>query len=125
VAGEISALNVAGAAITAGMGLLGLLFPAAASTLTGVTGVTPAGRSEFRATYGGLFLALGLAPLLTGAPAFYALAGLCWIGAAIGRIVSIGLDRAAAPMNFGAVVYEAAIGALLIAGAPLTTLLVS
>ena len=68
-AAEFSLINQLGAAITAAMGLLGLVFPNAAAKLVGLEAVTAPGRSEFRATYGGFFLAMGLAPLLTGAPA--------------------------------------------------------
>lgn len=123
---EISFLNQLGAAITAAMGALGLAAPRLAATITGLEAATAPGRSEFRATFGGLFLALGLTPILTGAPALYALAGLAWIGAAIGRAISIAVDRAATPMNFGAALFEAAIGALLLSGgafAALTSML--
>jgi hypothetical protein len=122
---ELSILNHAGAVITAAMGFMGLATPRLAARLTGLEGVTPAGRSEFRATFGGLFAALGLAPLLAGAPLLYALAGLCWFGAAFGRAISIPLDRAATGNNFAALGFEGVIGALLLAGAPFAALQVS
>ena len=58
-------LNVAGAVITTAMGFFGLLFPAKASSLTGLKAVTVAGRAEFRGTLGVTFILLGLTPLLT------------------------------------------------------------
>jgi len=119
---DLSILNQAGAVITAAMGFLGLAAPRLAARLTGLDGVTPPGRSEFRATFGGLFAALGLAPLLSGAPPLYALAGLCWVGAACGRAISIPLDRAATGKNFAALGFEAVTGALLLAGAPFAAL---
>ena len=119
---DLSLFNQIGAAITVAMGALGLVFPNAAARLVGLEAVTAPGRSEFRATYGGFFVAMGLAPLLIGAPILYGLAGLCWGAASLGRSFSIVLDRAATPKNFVAVLFEAAISALLISGAPLAAL---
>lgn len=113
---EISLFNQLGAVITAAMGFMGLATPRLAAKLTGLEGVTAPGKSEFRATFGGMFLALGLTPLLTGVPALFALAGLAWFGAAFGRAISIAVDRTATPMNFAAVLFEALTGALLLSG---------
>ncbi|MFN3960582.1 MAG: hypothetical protein ACK4NP_11775 [Parvularculaceae bacterium] len=114
---DLSILNHAGAVITAAMGFMGLATPRLAARLTGLEGVTPPGRSEI--------LRDGLAPLLSGAPTLYALAGLCWFGAAFGRAISIPLDRAASGRNFAALGVEGVIGALLLAGAPFAALQVS
>lgn len=60
----------------------------------------PGGYSEFRATYGGLFMMLHLTALLMvlQAPPAMAMASLLpvsagWFGAAIGRVFSMSLDR--------------------------------
>ncbi|MFN7399255.1 MAG: DUF4345 family protein [Sandaracinobacter sp.] len=111
-------LNLAGAIGTVGMGLLGLLAPGRASGFVGLKPLTPAGTSEFRATYGGLWIALGLVPILSGDPLAYLMAGLCWALTAVGRLVSIVADAAADAHNWGATLFEAAFAALLIAGAP-------
>jgi hypothetical protein len=110
--------NQLGAVITASMGAFGLAAPAVAARLVGLEATAPHGGSEFRATYGGLFVALGALPLALGDPLLYALAGACWLGAAIGRIISITLDRAVTHMNAAATGFEAAVGALLMQGAP-------
>lgn len=115
-------LNLVGAIGTVGMGLLGLLAPTRASAFVGLKPLTPAGRSEFRATYGGLWIALGLVPLLSGEPLAYLMAGLCWALTAAGRLVSILLDRASDPRNWGATVFEGVFAALLLAGAPMARL---
>jgi hypothetical protein len=115
----MDAFNLFGAAITAGFGLLGLLAPKRAADLVGLKAVSKPGHSEFRATYGGLFLALGLAPLLMREPAAFAIAGLAWLGAAAGRIASIQLDRAFSMKNVAAVGLEAVVGLLLLVGRPL------
>ncbi|MBY0423382.1 MAG: DUF4345 family protein [Parvularculaceae bacterium] len=119
----MDAINVLGAAITLAFGLLGLLAPERTAHLVGLEAKTQPGRSEFRATYGGLFVALGLAPLILREPMLFALAGLCWLGAAGGRVVSIAFDRAASPKNFAAVGLEATIGAVLLFGRPLDAII--
>jgi hypothetical protein len=111
-------LNMAGAIATVGMGLLGLLAPGKASGFVGLKPLTHAGRSEFRATYGGLWIALGLVPILSGDPLAYLMAGLCWALTAVGRLVSIVLDRAGDARNWGATLFEAGFATLLIVGAP-------
>jgi hypothetical protein len=116
-------LNVAGACITVLMGCLGLFFPKRAATFTGLKAVTTPGRSEFRSTFGGLFLFAGMAPLILTMPATFLVVGLSWAGAAAGRVVSILADNANSPKNSTAVAFEAGIATLLLIGDPLTLLL--
>ncbi|MEO0881685.1 MAG: DUF4345 family protein [Pseudomonadota bacterium] len=111
-------LNTIGAWATLGMGLFGLFLPNRAADFVGLKPVSNAGRSEFRATYGGLWLPLGAVPLLSGAPLAFAIAGLCWLGAAVGRVLSIILDKAFDAKNVGGVVFETAFAMLLLLGAP-------
>lgn len=115
-------LNFLGAAVTAIMGGIGLLTPSAAAALVGLEARTPPGRSEFRATYGGLFLCLGVAPLITGAPLLFAAAGLAWLGAALGRVLSIVADRTSTAKNWAAAGFETVVGLMLIVGGPLAGL---
>ena len=119
----LAILNQIGAFGTVLMGCLGLFAPRAASNLVGLEAVTAPGRSEFRATYGGFWLPLGLAPLLTGADLAYQIAGLCWAGAALGRVASIAVDRVGTPQNWGAVGFEAMFAAALLVGSPFWALL--
>ena len=116
-------LNYLGAGGTILMACLGLIFPKVAASLVGLTAHTNAGRSEFRATYGGLFLPLGLIPILTHEPLAFAITGLCWLGAALGRIISIIVDQASDRQNWLAVGVEIVFAALLLAGQPLAALL--
>jgi hypothetical protein len=115
-------LNIFGAVITTGMGLLGLFFPAKASSITGLQAVTVAGRAEFRGTLGVTFILMGLAPLLTKDAHAYLVVGLAWLGAALGRLVSMTLDDGNDRQNWGAVGFEAAIAVCLLAGAPFQVL---
>ena len=107
-------LSNIGAVITTFLGCLGLFAPTRAATLTSISPVGPNGVSEIRATYGGLFAAMGGACLATQLPVFFAAAGIAWLGAAAGRVWSILIDRNVDPKNLGAVAMEAAIGGLLL-----------
>ncbi|HPF22987.1 MAG TPA: hypothetical protein PK417_05885 [Hyphomonas sp.] len=88
----------------AAMGLGALLSPRWASGVVRLVAdpnpSRPGGYSEFRATYGGLFLMTHLAALLIAVrlPAIYAAfaampLALGWIGAGLGRLVSLLADR--------------------------------
>ena len=101
-----------GALITLALGILGVVAPAKASEWVEISARTHPGPAEFRAIYGGLFVALGLVPLVTGADAAYLTTGLAWVSAASGRVVSIFLDRSLDPRNWLAVGFEGGLGAL-------------
>jgi hypothetical protein len=103
-----------GAVATLGMGGLGLVAPRACARLVGLKAVSGAGFAEFRATYGGLFLMLGLTPLVTGEAAAFLVSGLAWLGAAGGRVVSIVADRSRERANVIAVGVELAFAGLLL-----------
>lgn len=110
-------------AIGGGLGGYALINPGWASRLVRLV---PAegkveGKSEFRATYGGLFLAphafiiWALATAQPGAELAAAALGMAWLGSGIGRLISFALDRTATPVNGFNVVFEALLGALLLA----------
>ena len=75
-------LALLGAAITLGLGLLGLLRPDAAAAFTSMQPVGLLGRAEIRATYGGFFAALGVVCLVAREPLAFAVVGIAWLGAA-------------------------------------------
>jgi len=108
-------MPVAGAVITFGLGMLGLLNPLAAARFTSLEPKGKVGLSEIRATYGGLFAALGLAALLMPGSASHQVVGFAWAGAAIGRSGSVIVDRSLSPKNFGGILMEAGIAALFLA----------
>jgi hypothetical protein len=73
--------------------------------------------AEFRATFGGSFVAMGVIPLVTGNAWAYFMAGMFWAGASAGRLVSIVFDRGhKEPKNIGGVLFEGAFAGLLLAG---------
>lgn len=106
--------NLVGASITLGMGLLGLIFPRAAARITSLSPQGKLGIGEIRATYGGLFVALGAYALWTRQPEAFFFAGLAWAGAAAGRLIHIPLDRNLTKEAIGAFFFEAAIAAALL-----------
>ena len=112
----IDMCNLLGAGITTILGGMGLFVPHAASRFTGLQASNLTGFSEFRATYGGFFLVLGVAMIVLRQPMLYQAIGIAWLAAAVGRIVSVFSDNAKEKRNFQAIAFEACIGALLIIG---------
>jgi hypothetical protein len=108
-------LNILGSAITAGLGVMGLIRPGSAAAFTSIQPIGLLGVSEIRATYGGFFLALGAYGLYTQAANVFVVLGIAWLGAAAGRLVSIAVDKSHAPKNIGGMLFESAIAALLLA----------
>ncbi len=106
-----------GAAITLALGILGLVSPASVAKLVGIQPDGVLGVSEIRATYGGLFIGLGLGCLWLQAPQAFLVAALAWLGAACARLLSVVPDRSLSAKNVGGIVLEAGIGALLFVGA--------
>ncbi len=116
---SIEIINSIGAVATIGMGCLGLFAPNMASRMTGLTAINRTAFAEFRATFGGMFIAMGLIPLLTSEPLAYFMAGMLWIAAACGRLVSVVFDRGYQEMkNIGGIAFEASFGLLMLAGSP-------
>lgn len=112
------------AAITLILGVVGLLRPTAMSAITGLyaTPAAPHGMAALRATFGGLFMTLGVISALgvlrrPASASWLRLVSLLWFGSAAGRIASITLDRSLAAGNVILLLLELGLGgALLIAG---------
>ena len=80
--------------MTIAFGAFGFLAPRfTASALDLEIGKTNMGLSEMRASVGGLFVAMGLFAIWTGLPMAYAMIGVAYAGAAIGRLISILFDK--------------------------------
>ncbi len=108
------ALAQAAAVVTLGLGVMGLLWPARAARFTGLSALHRTGFGEFRSTYGGLFVGLGLAPLVTGAPTANGVVAAAWLCTGVGRLVSIVFDGGAKePRSFGALALETGLGLAL------------
>lgn len=110
----MNAAGYIGAAISIVAGILGLLWPRKVSSVIGLHLPGPLGISEFRATYGGLFLGAGLATALIGSREAALVLGAAWGGAFIARAVSLVVDRSRSKENIAGLVIEAVVAALLV-----------
>lgn len=82
----------------------------------GFTGLSPQGGrgiTEIRAVLGGLFIALGVAPLLLGDAAFRML-GVAYLAVAVTRFVSIVYDKSGTRSNWISLAVEIVFGMVLI-----------
>jgi hypothetical protein len=98
---------------TAGTGALALFAPNAVPGFTGLSPVGGRGISEIRAVFGGLFIALGLAPIYFKGDTFTML-GWGYIAIALVRVFSIFLDKAPDKSNWLSLAIEIVFGIILI-----------
>ena len=103
-----------GAGISVVAGLLGLLFPVQVSQVVGVTLPSRLGLSEFRATYGGLFIGAGAAVLTIGVREAALVLGFAWLGAFVARLLSAAVDRSVSRENVAGLAIELVVGLLLV-----------
>jgi len=108
------------------LGTAGLIYP---ERVLGVVGLaiqnpshTAAAMGEVRATYGGLFLVMGLAALLGALDpvahrAPLRLIGLLWLGACAGRLLGVYLDGSPGLPGWAAVAFELLVGGALLVAA--------
>jgi hypothetical protein len=103
-----------GAAVSVTAGVLGLLFPMRISRVVGVSLPARLGVSEFRATYGGLFIGAGTAVLVIGSREAALVLGIAWLGAFAARLLSVAVDQSKSRENMVGLVVELVIGVLLV-----------
>ena len=101
--------------MTAVLGCLGLLFPSAVGRVLGLEPDRPLGISEFRATYGGFFLVLGIGCLFAQSVPVFTVVGAAWCAAALTRIVSFVVDGSRTWQNLAGIGFEAGIGLAMLA----------
>jgi uncharacterized membrane protein len=106
-------LKVIAALVTAATGLLAFVKPDAAYGFIGLNANGVRGVSEIRAIFGGLFIALGLAPLLLG-PVAYQMLGIGYLAIAVTRAFSIFFDKSFAQSNIISLVIEIVLGVILV-----------
>ncbi len=103
-------MELIAAAITVGLGLLGLLAPGKAMRLVGIEADQPHGRLDVRATYGGLFLALGAFPLISGEPIAFQMLGVAWLAAGLARAIFTPIERVWGRENLAGIAIEVGLG---------------
>jgi len=109
----LNIVKLLGALATAATGFLALVKPASIYGFTGLTITGPRGTSEIRAIFGGLFIALGIAPFIYGEPA-YSVLGFGYLGIALVRLFSIFLDKSRESSNWISLGIEIFLGILLV-----------
>ena len=107
-------LGYIGAIISVAAGLLGFLWPNHVSKVVGLRIPGPLGISEFRATYGGLFIGGGLAVLVIQSGDAATVLGCGWAGAFFARAISLLIDKSRSKENVAGLLIEAAMAALLL-----------
>ena len=112
----VNAIGYIGAALSVAAGLAGLLYPHRVSATIGLQLPSPLGVSEFRATYGGLFIGAGLAVLILGSRDAALVLGAAWLGAFMARALSAFVDRSTSKENVAGLMIEAVIGTALVLG---------
>jgi hypothetical protein len=105
--------KIIAALATAATGLLSLVKPTAVYGFTGLTAEGARGISEIRAVFGGLFIALGIAPFIFGEVAYQVL-GIGYLAIATARLVSIIIDHSTATSNLISLSIEVIFGVILI-----------
>ncbi len=103
-------INTLGALVTMGLGLFGLFLPASAASFVGIIPDGERGMSEIRATYGGLFLAMGLMAVIAQSSDVFRVVGVAWLGAAGGRAFSVVRDNSRSGANLGGIAMEGILG---------------
>jgi hypothetical protein len=104
-----------GSVVTVMLGCLGLLFPKAVGRVLGIEPVRPLGISEFRATYGGFFLCLGIGCIVAQSVQVFTVVGAAWCAAACARMMSYAVDGSQTRHNLAGVGVEAGIGLAMLA----------
>ncbi|MFZ9384930.1 MAG: DUF4345 family protein [Ilumatobacteraceae bacterium] len=110
----MSVLGYIGAIASVIAGLLGFFWPNQVSKVVGLRIPGLLGISEFRATYGGLFIGGGLAVLILQSDDAATVLGCGWVGAFIARAVSLVIDKSRSKENVAGLVIEAVMAGLLL-----------
>ena len=105
-------LKILAALATAATGLLAFVKPAVTYGFIGLNANGARGVSEIRAVFGGLFIALGAAPLFLG-PVAYQMLGIGYLAIALARSFSIVFDKSYAQSNIISLSIEIVFGIIL------------
>ena len=111
--GILLVLKIIAALATAATGLLALVKPTAVYGFTGLIANGVRGVSEVRSIFGGLFIALGIVPVIFGERA-YQMLGIGYLAIALARIISIVIDKSYDRSNWISLAIEIVFGIILV-----------
>jgi len=106
-------LKILAALATAATGVFVLVAPRRTVGFTGLEPIGGRGISELRGVFGGLFIALGLAPLWLG-PTAYLMLGIGYLAIAAVRAVSMFVDHSVIRSNVISLATEIVLGVILV-----------
>lgn len=106
-------LKIIAAILTIATGAFSLFSPKSVPGFTGLQPVGGRGISEIRSILGGLFIALGIVPLVLGGNT-YTMLGWAYLGIGAVRLVSIFIDKASERSNWISLVVEVVFGVILV-----------
>ena len=107
-------LQIIAAVGTIIVGVVALFWPRSVTGFTGLIADGPRGITEIRAVLGAFFVALGLAPLVLGAPAAYQMLGIAYLGVALVRTISMLVDNSVMSSNLISIAFEVVFGVILV-----------
>ena len=101
--------------MTLGLGITAICVPTFIAEKVGIGTPDRPGRSEVRATYGGLFVGLGAACFWLQSPEDFLVAGVAWVAAAVARLLSMMVERDVLGRNWLGILVEGGTGGLFLA----------
>lgn len=103
------------AAVMTLFGLGALMRPTSLGAI-GISADSALGTSEIRSVFGGMFVALGVACLITREPVVFGVVGAAWLADVAVRVVSVVVDRVPARQALAVLAIGGAIGGALVSG---------
>jgi len=110
----MGASGYVGSIVSIVAGCLGLIWPDRVTRMIGLRIPGGLGKSEVRATYGGLFIGMGLAVTLIANDDAALVLGAAWGGAFVARAISFVVDGSRSKENVVGLVIEALVAIPLI-----------
>lgn len=107
-------MQTLGLLIVIALGMLGIGFPNTVARFVRISALGQTGLSEIRATYGGLFLGMGIFGLWSSDPQIATTIGIGFGCAALARASSALLEKSRGADNFAGIALEGFIAALLL-----------
>ncbi len=111
---QVQIPNSIGAAVNLIIGIVGIISPPAICKFVGISWEEKRGKSDIRATYGGVLFGLGGFALYMQEPLIFTAIGIAWACAAAARLISIFVDKSYQPLNFGGLIFESVVAFMLL-----------